>query len=55
MGRTFGECLKLAWGWAKDEIKLKEEREAQIKAVLANYKPAESASHVESRITWSDL
>lgn len=54
MGRTFGECLKLAWGWAKDEIKLKEEREAQIKAVLANYKPAESASHVESRITWSD-
>lgn len=29
MGRTFGECLKLAWRWAKDTIKFAEEREAK--------------------------
>lgn len=33
MGRTFGECLKLAWCWAKDAIKFKEEREAKAKAI----------------------
>ena len=54
MGRTFGECLKLAWAWAKDAIKFKEEREAKIKAMVANYKRAEHTSHVESRLTWSD-
>jgi hypothetical protein len=31
MGRTFGECLKLAWRWAKDAIKFAEEREVKIK------------------------
>lgn len=54
MGRTFGECLKLAWGWAKDEVKFKEEREAKVKVVIANYKLAERTSHVEGRLTWSD-
>ena len=54
MGRTFGECLKLAWGWAKDAIKFKEEREAKIKAMAANYKPAERASQIEGRLTWAD-
>lgn len=54
MGRTFGECLKLAWRWAKDAIKFAEEREAKIKAMAANYKPAERTSHVEGRLTWSD-
>ena len=39
MGRTFGECLKLAWTWAKDAIKFKEEREAKIKAMIAHQKP----------------
>lgn len=54
MGRTFGECLKLAWGWAKDEVKFKEEREAKVKVVVANYKPTERTSHVDGRLTWSD-
>ena len=54
MGRTFGECLKLAWGWAKDEVKFKEEREAKVKVVVANYKPAERKSYNEGKITWSD-
>lgn len=54
MGRTFGECMKLAWAWAKDAIKFAEEREAKIKVMVANYKPAEHTSHVESRLTWSD-
>ena len=39
MGRTFGECLKLAWRWAKDAIKFAEEREAKIKAIIAHQKP----------------
>ncbi|WP_195348948.1 hypothetical protein [Bacteroides nordii] len=54
MGRTFGECLKLAWRWAKDAIKFKEEREAKIKAMLANQKPVERTSYNDSKITWSD-
>ena len=44
MGRTFGECLKLAWDWAKDAIKCREEREAKIKAMVANQKPVEHTS-----------
>jgi hypothetical protein len=55
MGRTFGECLKLSWTWAKDEIKFKEEREAKIKAMLANQKPAtERKSFNDIKLTWSD-
>lgn len=54
MGRTFGECLKLAWTWAKDAIKFKEERDAKIKAMAANYKPAERKSYNDSKITWAD-
>nr|DAZ44133.1 MAG TPA: hypothetical protein [Caudoviricetes sp.] len=45
MGRTFGECLKLAWGWAKDEVKFKEEREAKIQAMIVNKKPVERTSY----------
>jgi hypothetical protein len=54
MGRTFGECLKLAWDWAKDAIKCREEREAKIKAMVANQKPVEHTSQIEGRLTWSD-
>ena len=54
MGRTFSECLKLAWSWAKDEIKNREEREAKVKAMLANYKPVECKSYDDNKITWSD-
>lgn len=54
MGRTFGECLKLAWGWAKDEVKFKEEREANIQAMLVNQKPVERTSYNDNRLTWSD-
>lgn len=54
MGRTFGECLKLAWAWAKDAIKFKEEREAKIQALLVNQKPVERTSYDDSKIAWSD-
>ena len=54
MGRTFGECLKLAWRWAKDAIKFTEEREAKIQAMLANQKPVERTSYNDNKITWSD-
>lgn len=54
MGRTFGECLKLAWTWAKDAIKFAEERKAKAEAMMANYKPAEHISYDDSKITWSD-
>lgn len=55
MGRTFGECLKLAWTWAKDEIKFKEEREAKIKAMQANQNPStERKSFNDTKLTWSD-
>ncbi|MDC2169710.1 hypothetical protein [Bacteroides thetaiotaomicron] len=55
MGRTFGECLKLAWRWAKDAIKFAEEREAKIKAMLANQKPVErTICNVVSTLTWDD-
>lgn len=52
MGRTFGECLKLAWAWAKDAIKFNEEREAKIKAMLANQKTVESKSYNDSKIIY---
>ena len=45
MGRTFGECLKLAWRWAKDTIKFAEEREAKKQALLANQKPVKCTSY----------
>ncbi|MGE0016862.1 MAG: hypothetical protein AB7S64_05465 [Bacteroides sp.] len=54
MGRSFGECLKLSWGWAKDAVKSKEDREAKVNVMVANYKPRESTSHIEGRLTWSD-
>lgn len=54
MGRTFGECLKLAWGWAKDEVKFKEEREAKIQAMIVNKKPVERTSYNDNRLIWSD-
>ena len=55
MGRTFGECLKLAWRWSKDAIKFAEEREAKIKAMLANQKPVErTICNVVSTLTWDD-
>ena len=55
MGRTFGECLKLAWCWAKDAIKFAEEREAKIQAMLDNQKLAErTISNVASNLTWYD-
>lgn len=54
MGRTFGECLKLAWRWAKDAIKCAEEREAKIQAMLSNQKPIERKSYDVSNLTWSD-
>lgn len=54
MGRTFGECLKLAWTWAKDAIKFAEEREAKIQAMIANQKPVERKSYDDSSRTWSD-
>ena len=54
MGRTFGECLKLAWTWAKDAIKLSEERKAKAEAMRANQKPVERGSYNDKNITWSD-
>lgn len=54
MCRTFGECLKLAWRWAKDAIKFAEEREAKIQALLANQKPVKRTSYNDSNLTWSD-
>ena len=53
MGRTFGECLKLAWRWAKDTIKFAEEREAKKQALLANQKPVKCTSYNDSNLTWS--
>jgi hypothetical protein len=55
MGRTFGECLKLAWRWAKDAIKFAEERETKVKAMLANQKPTNrTISGAVSTLTWDD-
>lgn len=54
MGRTFGECLRMAWKWAKDEIKFKEEREAKIRLLLASQKPVRRTTSNETNITWND-
>lgn len=54
MGRTFGECLRMAWEWAKDEIKFKEEREAKIRLLLASQKPVRRTTSNETNITWND-
>lgn len=34
-GRTWGECLKAAWQWEKDAVKTREEKDARLKAMLA--------------------
>lgn len=54
MGRTFGECLRMAWEWAKDEIKFKEECEAKIRLLLASQKPVRRTTSNETNITWND-
>ena len=54
MGRTFSECLKLAWAWAKDAIKVSDDREAKIKAMSSNQKPVERKSYNNNKIAWTD-
>lgn len=33
--RSWGECLKAAWRWEKDVVKVREEKEARLDAMIA--------------------
>ena len=57
MGRTFGECLKLAWRWEKDAAKAREEREARKQAAIEAGWAARNERQNQaqpSNLTWSD-
>lgn len=34
-GRSWPECLKAAWSWEKDAVKVREEKAARLEAVIA--------------------
>ena len=34
-GRSWGECLKAAWSWEKDAVRVREEKEARLDAMIA--------------------
>ncbi|WP_301221015.1 hypothetical protein [Bacteroides caecimuris] len=33
-GRTWGECLKAAWRWEKDAVRVREEKAARLDAMI---------------------
>ena len=54
-GRTFGECLKDAWAIAKSEVKFREEREARMRAMMAEQQPMATVKHDERNLKWDDF
>ncbi len=54
-GRTFGECLKAAWAIAKSERKFHEEREARMRAMMAEQQPVTPVKHDERNLRWEDF
>lgn len=34
-GRSWGECLKAAWSWEKDAVRVREEKAARLDAMIA--------------------
>lgn len=34
-GRTWSECLKTAWSWERDVVKVREEKAARLDAIIA--------------------
>ena len=34
-GRTWGECLKAAWRWEKDAVRVREAKAARLDAMIA--------------------
>lgn len=57
-GRSWGECLKAAWRWEKDAVRVRAEKEAKQKAMLEAAWAAHNARKNEpakvDNLTWSD-
>lgn len=34
-GRSWSECLKAAWGWEHDAVRVREEKAARLEAIIA--------------------
>lgn len=34
-GRSWGECLKAAWSWEKDAVRVREEKAEKLSAIIA--------------------
>lgn len=49
-GRSWSECMKAAWRWEKDAVKVREEKAAQLEAIIvASW--ATHNSHKEQKTT----
>lgn len=47
-GRSWSECLKAAWSWERDAVKVREEKRARLDAMIAASWSAHSARINES-------
>lgn len=46
-GRSWGECLKAAWSWERDAVKVREEKAARLDAMIAASWAAHNARNTE--------
>ena len=46
-GRSWSECLKAAWSWERDAVKVREEKAARLDAMIAASWAAHNASKNE--------
>ena len=46
-GRSWGECLKAAWSWERDAVKVFEEKAARLDAMIAASWAAHNARNTE--------
>jgi len=48
-GRSWSECLKAAWRWEKDAVRVREEKAARLEAVIAASWAAHNAKKQEMK------
>ena len=46
-GRSWGECLKAAWSWEKDAVRVREEKAARLDAMIVASWAAHNARKTE--------
>ena len=54
-GRSWSECLKAAWRWEKDAVRVREEKAARLDAMIAASWAAHNARKNEKSITFSNI